>query len=112
MAETVRTKSDLLALMPVNTVGDISSQDIRDFVESTMGSKTVTTVNATTYSLLSNDNILHVTYSSTGECTITIPTDQIVDGREFTIKDAGFNASIKNITIETEASELIDGKES
>jgi len=55
--------------------------------------------------LLPSDNILHVLIG----CTITIPSAQIVDGREITIKDATFNASVENITIVTEGAETIDG---
>ena len=43
---------------------------------------------------------------------IEIPTAQIVDGREFTIKDAGFNANVNNITVNTEGAELIEGQAS
>ena len=37
MADTVRTRASILALFADNTTGDISPQDLRDFVLSTMG---------------------------------------------------------------------------
>ena len=69
-----------------------------------------TLVNAATYALLPADKLLHTTYTSIGSVIITIPTAQIIDGREFTIKDAGFNAATNNITINTEGAETIDGQ--
>jgi len=69
-----------------------------------------TTVNASTYNLLVTDYILNVTYPTTGVVTITLPTAQVISGRTITIKDASGNASINNITIDTEGSETIDGE--
>ncbi len=69
----------------------------------------ITVVNASTYTILEKDNIIHSTYSATGAQTITIPTAQLVSGRIITIKDAGGNASVNNITIATEGTEKIDG---
>ena len=72
-----------------------------------------TTVNSATYNTLTTDYIIHVTYTTTGECTITIPSAQISTvGRTFIIKDAGFNASTYNIIINTEGSETIEGQTS
>ena len=69
----------------------------------------ITVVNAATYDLLVTDFLLHVTYTGTGPVTsFTIPTDQNVEGREFTVNDAGGNAGTNNITIDTEGSALID----
>lgn len=68
----------------------------------------ITTVNAATYSLLATDYVLHVTYTTTGACTITLPTAQSVAGRVITIKDAGNNAVTNNITIATGGAELIE----
>ena len=108
MADTTRTKSVLQGILPDNDSGDISPQDIRDFLVSVMGSKTTTTVSTATYTLLSNDNILQVTRTATGVCTITIPTALITNTKVITIKDAGFNASNYNITIETGGAEKIE----
>ena len=65
----------------------------------------VTEVSSADYTLLPGDNILHATVKT----DITIPSAQIVDGREITIKDATFNAATDNIKIETEGAETIDG---
>lgn len=70
----------------------------------------VTTVNAATYDLLVTDYILHVTYTGTGAVTsLTLPTAQCTSGRLIHIKDAGGNASVNNITVDTEGAETIDG---
>jgi hypothetical protein len=68
----------------------------------------VTVVDAATYDVLATDKILHVTRTATGACAITLMTDQAVDGRLITIKDAG-GASTYNITVDTEGAETIDG---
>ncbi len=80
----------------------------RDGMISTTGFTPVTEVSASTYTLLAADQILHVTYSSTGTCLITVPTALITDGREFTVIDGGDNAATNNITIETQGSEQIN----
>ena len=69
----------------------------------------VTTVNSSTYTLLLSDYILHVIYTTTGACTITLPTAQVVSDRTIVVKDAGGNANTNNITIDTQGSETIDG---
>ena len=69
----------------------------------------ITVVNISAYTILEKDNIIHSTYSATGAQTITSPTAQLVSGRIITIKDAGGNASVNNITIATEGTEKIDG---
>ena len=69
----------------------------------------VTTIKVATYSLLNTDYSLNVDYTTTGACTITLPTAQMVSGRIITIKDSGFNSKNNNIFIETEGSELIEG---
>lgn len=73
--------------------------------------RTVTEVDAATYDLLVTDDILHVTYTTTGAVTsITWPTAQITANRVVVIKDGGLNAGTNNITIDTEGSETIDGE--
>ena len=59
------------------------------------------------HNLKDNEHIIF-TDSSGGAITITLPTAQVVDGREIIIKDTG-NAGTNNITIATEGSETIDG---
>ena len=69
----------------------------------------ITTVNTATYTVLSSDEILNVTRTATGACTITWPTSLMDNGRDLVIKDAGFNASVYNITVNTGGAETIDG---
>jgi len=71
--------------------------------------RNVTTVNSATYSLSSSDDIINVTYTSTGATSITLPSAQVVEGRTIVIKDASGNANTNNIIVNTEGSEIIDG---
>ncbi|MCP3665739.1 MAG: hypothetical protein GY696_25130 [Gammaproteobacteria bacterium] len=71
--------------------------------------RNITTVAAATYDLLATDDILDVTYTSTGAVAVTLPTAQVVAGRTIVVKDAGGGAASYNITIDTEGSETIDG---
>lgn len=71
---------------------------------------TPTTVNTATHTISQAERILHVTYPTTGACTITIPSTFATGGWAFiTIKDASGNAGTNNITVSTEGSETIDG---
>jgi len=71
--------------------------------------RSVTTVAAATYDLLTTDYILNVTYTGTAAVTsLTLPTAQAVSGRLIIIKDAGYNATTNNITIDTQGAETID----
>lgn len=80
-------------------------------INQTGGQKwSVTTVAAATYDLLITDRVLHVTYTGTGAVTsLTLPTAQTTAGRIISIKDAGGNASVNSITIDTEGAQTIDG---
>jgi len=75
----------------------------------------ITNITTATYTiqLTGVDTLYHVTRTSTGACTITINTDLITSsifmGKEFTIKDAGINADVYNITLHTQGSEKIEG---
>jgi len=71
----------------------------------------VTEVAVATYDMLDADNVLLVSYTGTGAVTsLTISSAIIAQaGRQITIIDSGGNASINNITIDTEAGELING---
>jgi len=68
----------------------------------------ITTVSGSTYSLLINDYILHVTRTATGDCTITLPTAQVTAGRVIHIKDASGFATVYTVTVDTQGSEKID----
>jgi len=107
MADTERTRSSILSLFADNTSGDISPQDLRDFVVTMM--RPIEVVAAASHMLASDEGIIHVTYTVTAAVTITVATAEAYAGREVVIKDAGGNASVNNITIATEAAETIDG---
>jgi hypothetical protein len=71
----------------------------------------VATVSSATYTLTSSTvTYILVYYSTTNTCTVTLNTAQCSLGRIVTIKDAGLNASVYNITIETQGSETIEGE--
>ena len=77
-----------------------------------VGLPTITEIISSTYTLLSTDDILHVTHTSASAVTITWPTSLITDSNELVVKDASFSASVNNIMIATEGSELIDNSSS
>jgi len=69
----------------------------------------ITTVNTAIYDLLTTDFILNVTYTATAAVTsLTLPTAQTTSWRIVIVKDAWWNASLNNITIDTEWAETID----
>lgn len=70
-----------------------------------------TIVSGSTYTFGEYDSILSVSYTLTGSCAITLPTAQIsIDGRIFEIQDKGLNCYTNNITISTQAAELIQNE--
>ena len=74
-------------------------------------SSNTTVVSGSTYNILTTDYYIDVTYTGTGSVAITIPTAQNVEGRTIVIKDAGFNASAFNITVDCQdAGDKIDGE--
>jgi len=107
MTDTIRTITELQALLADNNTAQISAQDLRDAVKSLIDIY-ITPVTGPAYEITVDDRLLHVAYTNTGVCAITWPTAQITDGREIDIKDADGNASVNNITI-TPASGLIEG---
>ena len=69
----------------------------------------VTTVSAATYTLQDGDLVIDVTRTSTGICTLTIPTSSVKAGKFFIVKDTGRGAGTYNITIATAGADTIDG---
>lgn len=69
-----------------------------------------TIVNAATYTILSSDDIISVTYTVTGTCTLTLPN--ITQKKIYTIIDEGGNAATNNITINADGSDTIVGTSS
>lgn len=104
---TKRTKAELMEIFEDNNTQQITEQDLRDFIESVYY-RNITTVDSATYDLADDDYILHTTYTATGAVAITLPTT--TEERIICIKDTG-NASVNNITIDTEGSETIDGSD-
>jgi len=72
--------------------------------------KSLTTKTAAYTTVLADDVVLSDTTSTA--FTITLGTAAVSAGKQQTIKDSGGNANTNNITIETEASETIDGASS
>lgn len=69
----------------------------------------ITTVSVSSYPMIVTDYILHVAYTVTGACFITLPTAQALEGRIITIKGTG-NESVNNITVSPQGvTETIDG---
>ena len=84
-------------------------------LKSGLTTENVFEVSTSTYTVTSTNayQVLHVTRTSTGTCTITLNTSWIsVDGATITIKDTGLNASLYNITINTQSTEQIEGSSS
>lgn len=82
----------------------------KGFIQTSDGSKVpFGDANSATYTVNTTDQIIGVSYSSTGVCTVTIDSDNTVAGRHFTIKDTGGGAASFNISIQTEGAENIDG---
>ncbi len=74
--------------------------------------KEITDVAAATYTVLTDDDYMLVSYTATAAVTITIPSALVSSGKKFVIKDSGGNAGTNNVTIETETAETIDGEAS
>jgi hypothetical protein len=68
-------------------------------------------VDSGSYEVQTTDSFLHVTYTQTDIVVITLPTSSLSRKNILTIKDAGLNAFMNNITIQTEGSEKIDGED-
>jgi hypothetical protein len=71
-----------------------------------------TVVNVAAYTVLETDRILHVAYTLSDPCVVTIPTALITTKFRLLIKDGGLNATTNNITIVGEGGETIDGDSS
>jgi len=68
-----------------------------------------TDVNSATYSVVESDRHLQVRRTATGACAITLPAiTSILDGKEVTIKDSGYNASSNTITVNTTGGDTIN----
>ena len=109
MSDTKRTLSELQTLLANNSTGNISAQDLRDLLVSSMQTNQVTEVDSATYDVLSDDNLIHVTRTLIGSCTITIPYLPNDNGRQFEVVDGGGNAGTNKIAVEVESPGLMYG---
>lgn len=72
-----------------------------------------TNVNTSSYTILSSDYLIGVTYTSTGPVTLTLPlANSVPTGKSYYIVDEGGNAYNNNITINTSGTNLIMGQSS
>jgi hypothetical protein len=69
----------------------------------------ITSVNATTYTVLPTDDIIGVPHTSTADVTITLPLITSVGFKKYTVIDFGGNSSVFNITIAANAADTILG---
>jgi hypothetical protein len=68
-----------------------------------------TTVNAATYAVLTADQHISVTYTATGTVVVTLPAISATnEGQVYHIKDAGYNASTNNITINPTGADKVE----
>ena len=83
----------------------------KKFTEDTQLNNIQTVSTATEDIVVSQNNICHVTHTTTGNVTLQFLTADITNGDNWqvVIKDAGANAATNNITIITQGSETIDG---
>lgn len=106
MADTLRTLTALLANIPIDTVGGISAQDVRDLLYSVAGVIPYVAKTAN-YTATENDEFIAVDATS-GAVTITLPPVATTrGGKRYVIKkiDSSGNA----VTADGNASETIDG---
>lgn len=71
----------------------------------------ITTVNTATYSIALTDDIIFVEYSTTGQCTLTLPEIATMTNNKhiYKIIDGSGNASTNNIIINASGSDTIIG---
>lgn len=103
MADTRRTLSAILALFADNTSGDISPQDARDYLVSTMNDLAVKTVTENT--VLTTDDYLVLADASSGQITVTLPGATTCPNKRFKVK----RISASNNVIVASAGGTIDG---
>uniref|UniRef100_A0A6C0CLS9 Right handed beta helix domain-containing protein n=1 Tax=viral metagenome TaxID=1070528 RepID=A0A6C0CLS9_9ZZZZ len=113
-------------LVTNNIVSNNTANDIIDDAPSTSGnlvkynilgtsnltsidSYTRTVVNAASYTLTNADQIIGVSYTTTGAVTLTLPAISTLGTHRYEIKDEGGNAFTNNITIACDVADTIDG---
>lgn len=73
---------------------------------------THTTVNVATYTADPHDDIIGVTYTQTGTCTVTLPLISTVGKKRYRVTDEGGNAKKNRITIAVSGADTICGETS
>lgn len=106
MADTKRTLSALTALYADNNDGDISAQDLRDFLISAHGSRYVNTSAIASSDTADTDDDVMLVDASAGAVTITLPDRASNVGKVYTIKRV--NAT-NNVIVSRAGSDTIDG---
>lgn len=106
MADTKRTLSAITTLFADNTTGDISAQDMRDFLVSAHGSRTVNAAAITASETADTDDDAMIVDASGGAVTITLPDRASNVGKVYTIKRV--NAT-NNVVVSRAGSDTIDG---
>lgn len=102
--------STILADWIVGTLNQIAvTDDGGGTVTLSLASPALTTINSSTYTVLVANKVLHITYTATGTVAVTLPTALLSTGQHFRFKDAGGNASVNNITLQSEGAALFDG---
>ena len=88
------------------TIGGITNPTAALDIQGSMSWQRVE-INATTYTILTTDNIIGVSHTATAAVTLTLPLAANAPGHIITIKDEDANASVNNIDIDRAGSDTI-----
>lgn len=105
MVDTKRSLSSLQTLLADNTAGDISAQDVRDFLVSVFHLDSLETSITTTAT--ATLGAMHVCSGTTADYTVTLPTAVGNAGRVIGFRMS--NALTKLVTLDGNSTETIDG---
>jgi len=100
MSDTTRTLTALQSILGDNVSGDVSPQDLRDFLVSVKASKQISVIDSATYNVGLDDEIVHVDYTATGACTVVLPPWLDHNGKCVDVVDSGGNAETNHIHLE------------
>lgn len=110
MADTFRLRSALVSLLADNATGDISPQDVRDFLLTSMLRNVIEITNANSPYTLDDDDCIILADATAGVITINLPplpADPTVQSYKYLIKK--IDASANAVTIDGNAAETIEG---